>query len=216
MNNFSTNKRLWIALPLLFSWLAGTVYAFWWFQVRDLRAFTPEAEQMAVFEGEQLAVKLAALLDQESTDTNGKTVMVHFWNPDCACNKFNDPHVRKIIEQYRASGVQFITVAAGGKNSPQIAERARATFGTPVLLDERRQAPGVMPISTPAAAVLTTAGELAYFGPYSEGAFCGTNGGAFVEKALNAVLGGDNPKELNTLAFGCFCQSKTLPPPQVT
>lgn len=216
MDNNNTNKRLWIALPLLFSWMVGTVYAFWWFQVRDLRAFAPEAEQMAVFEGEQLAVKLAALLRQESTDTTGKTVMVHFWNPDCACNKFNDPHVRKIIEQYRNNGVQFVTVAASGQHPQQIAARARETFGTPVLLDERQQMQGVMPASTPAAAVLTTAGELAYFGPYSEGAFCGANGGAFVEKALDAVLGGGNPQELNTLAFGCFCQSKTLPPPQAT
>jgi thiol-disulfide isomerase/thioredoxin len=212
MENSIPNKRLWIALPLLFSWLAGTVYAFWWFQVRDLRPFAPQGEQMAVFEGEQLAGKLVELLRRESADTTGKTVVVHFWNPDCACNKFNDPHVRQIIDQYRASGVQFVTVATHGQNPQQIAERARAIFDTPVLIGASLSSPKV----TPAAAVLTAGGQLAYFGPYSEGAFCGANGGAFVEKALDAVLDGNNPQELNTLAFGCFCQDKTPPPAQAT
>jgi hypothetical protein len=215
MDSIRPNKRLWIALPLLFSWLVGTVYAFWWFQVRDLRPFAPEAEQMAVFEGEQLAGKLQALL-QSTSATTDKAVVVHFWNPDCACNKFNDPHVRQIIEQYRASGVQFVTVAAAGRNPQQIAARARSTFDTPVLIDAGLQSAGVMPTSTPAAAVLTAEGQLAYFGPYSEGAFCGAQGGAFVEKALDAVLDGGNPHELNTLAFGCFCQGKTTPPPRAT
>jgi hypothetical protein len=59
--------------------------------------------------------------------------------------------------------------------------------------------------ASPAAAVFNHEGQLAYFGPYSEGAACLTGNGDFVEQVLDKLLAGERPQQINTAAFGCFC-----------
>jgi hypothetical protein len=44
-----------------------------------------------------------------------------------------------------------------------------------------------------------------YFGPYSVGAVCNVKNGAFVEKTLEQMSKGQDKKQLNVLATGCFC-----------
>lgn len=227
MQNPDTTKRLWIAVPLVVFWLGSTVYAFWWFQMQDLRPFDASAEtQAAVFQGGQLASKLNTLLPALSAaetgqtlpgqTISGQTMMVHFWNPGCSCNKFNNGHVRDIIAQYQANGIRFITVVksqAGADNSQRLA-RAQEIFNVPALLDTSLQLDlASAPSATPAAAVVNAQGQLAYFGPYSDSAFCGSRsssntGASFVETALDQILEGRNPEKINTLAFGCFCEWK--------
>ena len=208
-------------MPLVLTWLTGTVYAFWWFQVRDLRAF--DQEQMAEFQGEQLAARLNTLLDVkaafgDATSLSGRTVVFHFWNPDCQCNRFNTPHVKQIIDSYRDRGISFLTVIPpkAGQNDRQAIKQAREIFGVPAVVAhgiyEDNEA---VPSASPAAAVITADRQLAYFGPYSEGAACGPSGGAFVENTLDALIRGDTPQESNTLAFGCFCQWADTHPSQV-
>jgi hypothetical protein len=59
--------------------------------------------------------------------------------------------------------------------------------------------------STPSAAVLRPGEGITYFGPYSEGAMCSRQNGSFVETVLDASLGGNVSAQLNSLAFGCYC-----------
>lgn len=204
----SDRQRLTIAIPLVVCWLAGTVYAFWWFQARDLRGFDAgTGVEAASFDGRQLATKLQTLVTDP--DATRQTLMVHFWNPECACNRFNNPHVRNIIEQYQAQGIRFITVVRTQADSDdrQVLARAEQLFDVPAVPASKLNLDiGSLPGATPAAAVLGIEGQLAYFGPYSDSAFCATNGRSFVENALDEVLAGIKSKTKNTLAFGCFCQ----------
>lgn len=212
MNNPQAKNRLWIALPLVICWLAGTSYAFWWFEARDLRSFDTASEgESVLFEGERLAEKLHVLPLTPDQTENSQALVVHFWNPDCGCNKFNNPHVRDIVEQYSKQGIRFLTVVRTQPDQDQQAllTQAETLFNIPAILESSLQMDSSSaPSATPAAAVINNQGQLAYFGPYSDGAFCGANGGSFVEKTLNRVLEGKITESSKTLAFGCFCQWK--------
>jgi hypothetical protein len=47
-------------------------------------------------------------------------------------------------------------------------------------------------------------GQLAYFGPYSEGLTCSSSN-SFIEPILEALAEGRKVDASNTLAVGCFC-----------
>jgi hypothetical protein len=188
-------RRLGLAWGLLAAWLAATAVAFWWFEYQHVRAFNdPQGRGTAVlFDSAALSAGLAA------ASSGAAPTLVHFWDPSCPCSRLNAPHVRELMETYRTRGIEFVVAVPPGS-----IERARRAYpGASVVSAASLQQ--ALPPSAPAAAVLEAGGELAYFGPYSVGAFCTSGSGAFVERALDAVLAGDNPRQLNTLAVGCFC-----------
>ena len=107
-------------------------------------------------------------------------LVVHFVDPDCPCSRFSNGHIKDLQNRFE-SLVDF-------KHWPDI-KRWPASVDIPV---------------TPAVAIWTKNGELAYFGPYSGGAVCG-QGEDFVAKTLAWVLAGHNPKWVNQDTVGCFC-----------
>ena len=58
--------------------------------------------------------------------------------------------------------------------------------------------------ASPAVAIWDRAGQLAYFGPYSEGAVCNSSN-SFIEPVLDALINNRPVNAANTLAVGCFC-----------
>jgi len=176
-----------------------------------LRSFEANAatagDQVLTFDLQQMM----KLLDQVNPDmlatATAPPLVLHFWNPDCDCNRFNTPHVRRIIERYAQQGVRFVTVTttAPGTDRQALLAEAKNLFGVPAVLagDINLDLSGLA--TSPAAAVIASGGELAYYGPYSDSAFCGANGSAFVEKTLDGILSGQAVQARKALAFGCFC-----------
>ena len=58
--------------------------------------------------------------------------------------------------------------------------------------------------ASPAVAIWDAQGDLAYFGPYSEGAVC-TSSNSFIEPILEALVAGRRVRADSNLAVGCFC-----------
>ena len=192
-HTLSMTRRL-AATGLVLVWAAGTVAAFWWFEFRNLRTFLPE--QVAMFQAERLG-DLAA---ETGAPARGPgPVIMHFWDPACPCTRFTTPHVQDIVASYadRDVGLVVLVPEAG------LEDAARATFGATT---DVRVAGTLNPVSSPAAVLLDAQGELAYFGPYSTGAGCTTGDGSFVESVLDSLNAGYNPRQVNTLATGCFCR----------
>jgi hypothetical protein len=192
-HTLSTTRKL-AAVGLVLVWAAGTVAAFWWFEFRNLRTFLPE--QVAMFQADQLG-DLAA--EARAPNTGSGPVIMHFWDPACPCTRFTTPHLQDILATYAGRGLGLVVLVpeAGLKDA------ARETFGA---MADVRVAGTLNPVSSPAAVLLDTRGELAYFGPYSTGAGCTTGAGSFVESVLDALDAGYNPRQVNTLATGCFCR----------
>ncbi|HIQ45096.1 DUF6436 domain-containing protein [Ectopseudomonas khazarica] len=182
-----SRKNLLVALFVL-ACLVGLLLAYRWFETRYLRTFD---ERAAVFSG--AALQLPAALSGP-----GEIRLVHFWDPACPCNVGNQQHLAELIEHYAPRGVQFHVVQKPGSRGRLPAELA--------ALQPIEEMPGSAELpASPAVAIWDREGQLAYFGPYSEGLVCNSSN-SFIEPILEALEAGRKVDASNTLAVGCFCE----------
>ncbi|PWB31698.1 thiol-disulfide isomerase [Pseudomonas sp. SDI] len=181
-----TGRNLLSALALLLC-AAGLWWAYDSFQSRYLRPFD---NQTALFSGADL--RLPA-----SIAGPGPIRLVHFWDPACPCNVGNQQHLAELIAHYAPQGVAFYVVQKAGSHG-QLPASLAALKPLPSL-------PGAEHLpASPAVAIWDRNGELAYFGPYSEGATCNASN-SFIEPVLLALSQGRALNVTQTLAVGCYC-----------
>ena len=168
-------------------WGAAMAGAYWWYQLQYVRAFSPQA---TVFTGDGL--RLPANLAGP-----GPIRIVHFWDPACPCNVGNQQHLAELLAHFGPLGVRFYAVqkpASQGHLPPALAG-----------LESLPGLPGSDQLpASPAVAIWDQQGNLAYFGPYSEGVTCNASN-SFIEPILAALLDGRPVTTTQTLAVGCFC-----------
>ena len=198
--------KLIISSFIMSVWLIGTGYAFWWFQAKDLRPFDTQASR--IIDEKTLNSSLLKLMVPLNLENVNQSYLIHFWQPNCGCNRFNQEHVNDIAKRYQHNKFKLITIVSPHpdyKNS-QIIKMAEELFESTVILDKNHLLIGKARIpASPAAAILTNNGTLAYFGPYSDSAFCGLGSSSFVEKVADLIVQGETPSLMNTMVYGCFC-----------
>lgn len=166
---------------------AGLWAAYDWFQGQYIRPFS---EQTALFAGDVLS--LPAELSGP-----GPIRVVHFWDPACPCNVGNQQHLSELLAHYVPLGIEFYAVQKSGIQG-QLPESLGA-------IKSLAQLPGAEHVSaSPAVAIWDHSGQLAYFGPYSEGATCNASN-SFIEPILQALSTGRPVKATHTMAVGCYC-----------
>lgn len=180
---------------LIAVWASAMLAAYWWYEARYLRSFS-ETPQTALFYGEQL--RLPAELAGP-----GPIRLVHFWDPACPCNVGNQQHLAELIERFGPQGVTFYAVQKPGSKG-----QLPATLSAMQALPELHGSAQIP--ASPAVAIWDRNGQLAYFGPYSEGATC-TSSNSFIEPILEALSAGRPVNASNTLAVGCFCDWNANP-----
>lgn len=197
------SSKILLTSMLVILWAAGTVYAFWWFEFKNLRPFdtnsSGEVIKTPVTELEQTLLKL-------TENEPGRIRVFHFWNPDCYCNRFNTQHLEQIQKQYKPQGIDFYLVVSERHKADT--KQIRKIFGDISILETEGMS-DLVP-STPSAAIIKLDHGLTYFGPYSEGAMCSAQSGSFVEKTLDATLTGTPNVQVNSLAFGCYCDLQPI------
>ena len=185
MNN-RTIKPLCTAIALLVG-AAILWQAYSTFQARYLRSFD---NQTTLFDGSQLQ------LPSEMAGP-GPIRVVHFWDPACPCNVGNQQHLGELIEHYGPQGVAFHVVQKPGTHG-----QLPANLGA---LKPIASLPGAEHLpASPAVAIWDKEGNLAYFGPYSEGATCNASN-SFIEPILQALTEGRPVTVTQTMAVGCYC-----------
>lgn len=180
-------RRTLLTSVFILLWAAAMAGAYWWYQLRYIRSFSPQA---ALFSGAEL--RLPARLAGP-----GPIRIVHFWDPACPCNVGNQQHLAELLAHFGPLGVRFYTVQKPGSQG-----RLPSTLAGIEPLPELPGS-GQLPAS-PAVAIWDKQGNLAYFGPYSEGANC-TSSNSFIEPILAALSADRKVSANNTLAVGCFC-----------
>jgi hypothetical protein len=186
---------------VVFAWLAATAGAFWFFELSDWRAFggsrartSPAVDTGLVEEWFRSSVALPS-----PQKPIGVITVVHLYTPSCRCNRFTEPHLRRLKDAFQGMGVRFMAAAASdAANSP-------VPLGLEAIHSDvtRLRAAGID--SAPSALIFDGNGRLLYFGPYSNSAWCGS-AGALVDPVLRRALSGSARFTGVPLARGCFCE----------
>ena len=213
---FSEQNKIKLAYSLIIVWLVGTGCAFYWFQNQDQRLFQPP---QASFKEIAFANPLKSL-QQSNVASNqpeiadimeqSRAVVFHFWQPGCSCNRFNAPHVKTMVKEYKQHNIHFVIVVPKTTHNAlqELKKTAFKKFGTDrVIIDTQNIFSPVT--AAPAALVMTQTKQhktAHYFGAYSFSALCNPGDGSYVETSLNNIL--QNKPSLNpesTNGKGCFC-----------
>lgn len=176
-----------LELGLVVLWLAIVATAFWWFALRDLRPFAPagtDSTAAALFDADRLPQiqRFLAARGSLGQEPAAPLTLLHLRDPACSCNRFSDPHVAALREDYASRGVRVETLRVS---------MTRGDLGD------------WLP-ATPAALLIDQEGRVLYLGPLSEAANCGRDN-APVERALDHALAGHTAPAGTKLGTGCFC-----------
>lgn len=186
MQNLHNPALRYMTLLLVMVWLAGTAWAFWWFQLRYLQPA-----------GSAISLQVDALLQDLPPLPLQSLLLVHFYDPDCLCSRFNEAHARTIMQAYSQQGIHFLIAVP---DAAVLAE-AEQTFGFPAFVS---QVPPEQ-LSSPLALVLDADRQPVYLGSYSDKTGCTSDDGRLVENTLDALLAVDARRTPSQVSGGCRC-----------
>lgn len=174
-------RRL-LTLLLLLIWLAGLVWAYWWFEARYVKSF----ERPAFFQGEAVTPPF----------TPGHVQVLHVWQAGCPCSAGHESYVDGMTERFAAQGVQF---ARSGQRTTEGLTAGLSALPYWPLPEAWASWPGA-----PSIAIWDAEGDLAYVGPYSDGAHCNADS-SFVEPVVQALLAGRKVAITRQDTVACLC-----------
>lgn len=145
-------------------------------------------------------------------DPPKRPVLVHFFNPDCPCSRFNVDHLRTLHARF-GDRVFFVAAVQSNRSKAEIDDKMRALrLEIPYFIDvDGRRAGEVGVYSTPQAALVDATGRLVYRGNYNTSRYCTDPRTEFVRIALEHLLANDPAASTPELpAYGCKLPSTEL------
>ncbi len=117
---------------------------------------------------------------------NGRPALLHFFNPDCPCSKFNVAYFRSLVKLY-GKEVNFAIVPVSKK---RLTERDMQEFyhlNLPIIFDTTLASRcGVY--STPQAVIINVDQTLYYRGNYNKSRYCTDKKTDYASMALDSLL----------------------------
>lgn len=115
-----------------------------------------------------------------------KPVLLHFYNPDCPCSKFNIPHFKSLVGQFHDK-ITFAIVPVTRKKLTAHDILKKFDLDIPVIFDTALMtACGVY--STPQAVLLDTNRQLYFRGNYNRTRYCTDTKTEYARMAINKLL----------------------------
>lgn len=166
---------------LFAAWVTAMACLFWWLILRHT-SYVDFSIGNASYDarGENFAIA-----------SENRPVILHFMDPDCPCNRFSIPHIAELKSQ----------LGQQARHLEHIKNQLIDPFATGTALAK------IVP-ATPAVAIWDAQGELRYFGPYSNGTFCG-NGDDMIIYTLEQLSDGSDMRWLSQEYVGCVCPWET-------
>ena len=175
----------------------GIIMLFWYNEwVYSLPTAIPE-NYVAVHAGEH--IDLSAKLAPD----NNKPVLLHFYNPDCPCSRFNIPYFQSLVKEF-GHKVNFAIVVMNEKKYSEKEIQDKFRLNIPVLSDnDLATLCGVY--STPQAVIIDTHRKLYYRGNYNKTRYCTDKKTNYAQMALEALLNKkqDSLYPTSIKAYGC-------------
>lgn len=180
-------------------WILGTGFAFWNYAGKYL---TPVNVDRPL---KPIGIKPSPVLENLLLGADGVPVVVNFWNPDCACSKFNEPHVNDLVRRFRVKGVRFVTVVTGTESDAEKVASDALSRGVPgrIVVDKGDIVRELDILAAPAAVVFDASGKAVYRGGYNAARFCNDEETAYVAKTLEALTSGQAANLPSLPFYGC-------------
>lgn len=174
--------------------LGGVTFLIFWQEQARFLAPTQVPEQHQF-----ISVGTQPELGPWEISTEGNLTLLHFYNPDCPCSRFNRDHLEDLISRYKEE-VQFIVVVQDeDEELPDAFRHARAVYDADGKIADLC---GVY--STPQAIVLDQEGKIMYRGNYNRARYCSTRDTWFTEMVIKAKLAGQPVPVLPDLAYQAY------------
>lgn len=197
-----------VGCALLFAVVA---VAFW---REDLRYSLPTPRPAALVEpplGTRLPVN--EWLAEAGLVAGARPVLLHFFNPDCPCSRFNVEHLRKLHARF-GDRVLFVAAAQSSRLRGDLQDKIQSLgLGIPAFLDEKgRRAAAAGVYSTPQAVLVDAERRIVFRGNYNTSRYCTDPRTEFVRIALERLVErGDAPVPPSIPAYGCELPSAEGP-----
>lgn len=155
-------------------------------------------------------VNTGTLIQLPDQIQNTKPVLIHFFNPECPCSRFNIQHFLTLARRYQKE-ISFYAIVTQ-EEDVEAAQKLMESEPIPVLTDTGRQlakACGVY--STPQAVLLDRANTLYYRGNYNRARYCTEKKTSYAEIAIESLIANHATPVFDTLAtraYGCQLPQK--------
>lgn len=180
--------------------LATVALAFWQL---DLRYALPTPVPAAHAE---IAAGTEVRLPPGLVPADSGPLLLHFFNPQCPCSRFNLDHVHELARRF-AGKVRVVAVLEADEGEVEGArERWLEDFDTVLVDGDGSIAAAVGVYSTPQAALIDAQGQLYWRGNYNLSRYCVTPETEFARLALERLCeGADAPADdaRALVAWGC-------------
>ncbi len=173
-------RRLVVLLAAALTLLAiGTVF---WQQ--DLRYSLPTPRPAALVQvAIGTTVELPANVTSQGAVQQRKPLLLHFYNPDCPCSRFNRDHLRALQNRF-GTAVQFVAVIESGCPEP-----GESGLPMPHIVDTGGALANQLGVySTPQAVLLDGGQRLVFRGNYNVTRYCDDRSTQFARLAIEALL----------------------------
>lgn len=189
------------AVCILFFCAAGIALLFWNQEIKYLLP-TPKPNNLTSVSAGEI-IQLSAY--NVSLDNN-KPVLIHFFNPDCPCSRFNLKHVKELIQLHK-NHFQFIAIVpayADINSAKEKLENLPVRIYQGNVKNEITKAFGVY--ATPQAVLLTADQKIYYKGNYNKARYCTLKESSYAALAMESLLRNESPPSFGLLAstaYGC-------------
>ena len=171
-----------------------------WYQEGQYLLPTPVPQDYRVVLPDEIVRYDSILIPQQ----HAKPILLHFFNPDCPCSRFNIKHFYSLQRIYKNKIDFYVVVADAEKVQP-----AKNLIGTDITIivdagEKLAKACGVY--STPQAALIQTTNQLYFRGNYNRARYCTDKNTNFVEMALDSLVANKKAPYFSALAtrsYGC-------------
>jgi hypothetical protein len=197
-----------ISLFVILSGILVSIVAIFWYQEMQYLMPTPVPVGYKVVRPEELIQYDTVLLPQQ----HKKPKLLHFFNPECPCSRFNLKHFQTLSKQYGTEIDFYVVVNSEDKIEP--AKRLIDSEITIVVDSNKKLANACGVYSTPQAAIIQTSNRLYFRGNYNRSRYCTDKESNFVQMALDSLVANKRPpifNELATNSYGCSLPTTEAP-----
>ncbi|MGK0248679.1 MAG: hypothetical protein ACI910_001412 [Oleispira sp.] len=189
---------LWSAL------IAVTLLGLWWIQQANLKSFISAEDDARFYQPQVVEALLTPYLEQFPKAVNGQQTLLHFWRPDCLCNRISQRHFSRILTDFNADELRIIIIAHPMSSPEEIYDLQQLNGKRLTII---RAKDDLLPLpSSPSLALINNDDKLGYFGPYGFGAFCTQNDEGFLSSIIQQMARNEPLNTFsNVIGKGCFC-----------